>query len=570
MTTITLLFILGFILTLTIVVIVLYNIQNQKNKEYKKILDRLEVEKNIIDSIPIIPELSKVENYAKNDKLESMYNEWKDRLDNIKKEQIPKLTDMLIDTEYSLSQMDYKTALYKIAKLEMEIYKVKTNSDFLLNEIKEITLSEEKNREKITNLKIKYRDLYQKFNSSKEEYGFIIDSISLQFENIAKRFELFELTLEKNDFFEINQIIKEIEEMIKHMEVVIEEVPSIILISVTILPKKITEIEEVYNSMIKEGYPLDYLNIEYNIKEANNKIEDIKQRAKFLNLEDSLFELKILVDYFESLFNDFEKERLEKVGYNDINNSFINKLNKINTLVGEIFEQLDDIKEIYDLSDYDINILNEVASELKELNSDYKILNDHSGNNTFAYSRLTKEVEGLMIRLANLEDRLDTTLNSLGSMKDDEQRARQQLDEIKQILKDSKGQIREYNLPVIPKSYFVELKEAQIAIKEIIKELDKKPINIEILNTRVDTARDLSLKIYSRTKEMLKTAMFAEMAIVYGNRYRSSVDDLDKNLTISEVLFYKGEYQKSLELSINSLNRIENGIYDKLINLYNK
>ena len=67
---------------------------------------------------------------------------------------------------------------------------------------------------------------------------------------------------------------------------------------------------------------------------------------------------------------------------------------------------------------------------------------------------------------------------------------------------------------------------------------------------------------------MMKTAMFAEMAIVYGNRYRSEKEELDKNLTYSEVLFFKGEYQKSLEISINALNRIENGIYDKLLKLY--
>ena len=161
MTTITLLFVTGFVLTLTLIVIVLYNVQNIKNRKYKKLLDELEVEKNIIDSIPIIPELSKVETYIKNDKLEKVYNEWKSRLDDIKKEQIPRLTDMLIDTEYSLSQMDYKTTLYKIAKLEMEIYKVRTNSNFLLNEIKEISLSEEKNRNIITELKKKYRLLHK-------------------------------------------------------------------------------------------------------------------------------------------------------------------------------------------------------------------------------------------------------------------------------------------------------------------------------------------------------------------------------------------------------------------------
>ena len=36
------------------------------------------------------------------------------------------------------------------------------------------------------------------------------------------------------------------------------------------------------------------------------------------------------------------------------------------------------------------------------------------------------------------------------------------------------------------------------------------------------------------------------------NRYRTNIAELDKNLTYSEILFYKGEYQKSLELTINA------------------
>ena len=159
-------------------------------------------------------------------------------------------------------------------------------------------------------------------------------------------------------------------------------------------------------------------------------------------------------------------------------------------------------------------------------------------------------------------------LNSIGNMKDDEVRARQQLEEIKIILNEAKNKIREYNLPLIPKTYFVELNEAQVAIKEIIKELEKKPITIDILNTRVDTARDLVLKLFKTTKEMMRTAMFAEMAIVYGNRYRSDEEELDKYLIYAEKLFFNGEYQKSLEITINSLNKVEKGIYDKLLNLY--
>ncbi|MGE5456377.1 MAG: septation ring formation regulator EzrA [Ignavibacteriales bacterium] len=557
-----------FFITVILVVIVLNIIQNTKNKNIRKRIDELDVEKNLIDGAPIMPELAKIESFLKNEKLEVMYNEWKNRLHAIKGTQIPKLTEMILEAEYSLSQMDYKGTIYKIAKLEMEIYKVRTNSEFLMDEIKEITNSEEKNRTIITKLKTTYRELFQKFSDTRGEYGEIAKSISLQFENIARRFEDFERVMENNEYTEVTKIIKAIDEMLKHMAVVIEEVPAIVLMATNIIPKKIKEAEAIYQKMINTGYPLDYLNIEYNISEANKKIEDVMVRSRVLNLEDSLFELRVLLDYFDSIFNDFEKEKINRQNYEEINDSFIKKLKKINGLIADIFNQIEDIKALYNLSNEDMELLISIREELKGLNADHKVLVDHTGNSTFAYSKLTKEIELLSLKLSAIEDRLDNSLDAISSMKEDEVRARQQLEEVKLLLKDSKSKIREYNLPVIPKTYFVELNEAQSAIREIVKELDKKPITIGVLNTRVDTARDLVLKLFKKTKEIMKTAMFAEMAIIYGNRYRSAIEDLDQYLTNAEILFFKGEYQKSLELTINTLNKVEPGIYNKLLSLY--
>ena len=106
-------------------------------------------------------------------------------------------------------------------------------------------------------------------------------------------------------------------------------------------------------------------------------------------------------------------------------------------------------------------------------------------------------------------------------MKEDEIRAREQLDSIKDLVKKSRNRIRLYNIPVVPDNYFVELKDASDAIKEIQKELNKKPINIEVLNIRVDTARDLAFKVFNTTNSLLKTIVMLEETLVYGNRYRS-------------------------------------------------
>lgn len=556
------------IIAIVLIVVVLNLLQSSKNKQMKKLINNLEIQKNVLDSTPIIPELSKVESYLKSEKMEVMYNDWKERLEDIKNVQIPKITDMIIEAEYSLSQMNYKTTLYKVAKLEMEIYKVRTNSEFLLKEIKDITNSEEKNRAIITKLKAKYRELYQKFNNEKESYGDYEKVVFKQFEIIAKSFEKFEIIMENNDYTEVSELIGTINDMLKHMEVVVNEMPSIILLATSILPKKIVEIGETYKKLSNKGYPLDYLNVEYNVDEAYKKIDDILSRAEKLDLEDSLLELKVLHDYFDTLFADFEKEKVTKNVYDEANSKLQSKITKISDLLNEIFMSIDDVKNLYDLSDENIDELNKIKIDFDALNEDYNVLISHTNNNAFAYSKLTKEIENLIVRLADLESRLDFVLDKIGSMREDEVRARQQLEEIRLILKDSKNQLRKYNLPVIPKTYFVELGEAQAAIKEIVKELSKKPITIDILNTRVDTARDLVLKIYGRTKEMIKTAKFAEMAIVYGNRYRSNTDDLNKRLTYSEILFNKGDYKKSLEVTINTLNKVEPDIYNKLSSLY--
>ena len=569
MDNVTLVMLTLFIVGATLIVIVLNIIQGRKNKRIKKTIEKLEVEKNELATSPIIPELAKVEAYLNNDKLKAMYDEWSGRLKQIKDVSIPKLSDMILDAEYALSQQDYKSTMYKIAKLEMELYKVRTSSDFLFGEIRDLTSSEERSRTIITGYKAKYRTLYQKFEETKSEYGQFANVVQNQFEIIAKHFEGFEKIMDTKDFAEVNDMLNNINELLNHMSVVIEEVPSIVIMINTVIPKKMEEAITTYQDMVSAKYPLDYLNFEYNIEEAYKKLKLINDRTSKLDMNESMVEIQALSEYFDELFKDFEKEKNDKKIYEEKLNTFNRKLNKINIILREMFNQLDDIKTAYDLKETDITELNNIRKEVEVLNENLKVLYQHTENNTtFAYSKLVGEVEGLSNDLSHTQNKLDTLLNVIGNMHDDEARARQQLEEIKMVLKDAKFQIKQYNLPFIPESYYVELDEANAAIKEIVKELDRKPIKIEILNTRVDTARDLVLKLYTKTRNLIKNAMFAEKAIVYGNRYRSSYEEVDRSLNISEQLFHKGDYKKSFEYTINVLDKIEPGIYDKILNLY--
>lgn len=553
------------VIALVIVIVILHFIRQFEMKYYRDKIKELEKQRNIVASTPVLLELSKVEPIIKNDKMEEKYNKWQDEFVFIKENRLTLIDDMLIDLDIYIDKRDYKSCGYSMAKIEMEIYKVREAADHLLEEIKDITLSEEKYRAIVTKLKTKYRELNKDFQDHKNLYEQMQEPISLQLENIERRFLDFEKVMDDNDYAEVVHIVKALDTMIEHIEIIVREVPDVLLMANQIIPKRVKEVKENYDEMIELGFPLDYLNIDYNLDEINKNVEGILDKVNVLNLEGCMFDLKTMLEYLDSLFIDFEKERLAKKVYEEVENDFAKKIEKTNKLVCDVYEQLDDIKKLYDLNDEDVEIIHNVNKSLVVINDDYKKMLSKVAAKSSPYTMLNKEIEELTIRLSNMEEELDRSLKSLGNMYDDEVRAREQLKEIQEFLKQCKNKMRTYKLPVITDNYFVQLSEANEAIEEVQKELDKKPIVINVLNTRVDTARDLVLKLYNTTNEMVRMAQCAEIAIVYGNRYRD-YDEVDAGLDDARVKFFAGDYKKSLDLAIRTISLVDEDITKKLFN----
>lgn len=557
------------IVGLIIIIAVLVLINRSKKKKYNAELTELEREKNLIISAQILAELNKVESLINNDTLREKFNNWQERFNKIKNHDLPKVTDSLIKLEEYFAKKEYDKLKDGITNAELEITYLKTKTNFLLDEIKEITSSEERNREAIIKLKTEYREIKNKYDNNKSDYELVANPLELQFENVDKLFQTFELAMDQNAYTEVGKIVKAIGSTVGNLKEVIEEAPVIVMLGKNAIPKKIEDIVEISEKMEKEGYNIDYLNIKHNVTETNKKIADIFQRLNVLNIEDSVFELKTMLDYFDSLYFDFDKEKTSRKLFEGYIRSILLKLTKLEKISNDIYRKLDDIKYSYDLDENEVSIIEGIRTELIDIRSGYDRTISMHRNHTFAFSRLNKEMEIINNRLSKTEEKLEITLKTLSSLKDDELRAREQLDEIKDILNKAKNKSRSYKLPVIPKNYYVEMSEAQMSINEMIKELEKRPISIKTLNMRVDTARDLVLKVYNTINETVKTAKMAEKAIVYGNRYRPVNKDVDFGLAKAEGLFEKGSFKSSLEQAMIAINLVEPGIRDRLMNEYN-
>lgn len=567
-TTFLLLAVAYYILTIIIVIIVLNLINRKEKNKLKKEIDKLETEKNLVISASMLSELNKVEALVNNDEMKEKFEDWKKRFNDIKDIEMPKITDSINEIEELYENHNFKELKGMLLKVDFDLNNLKTKASFLLDEIKDVTLSEERNRETIIKLKAQYRDIVSTYKDYENEYELIKTPLELQFENVDKLFHAFEASMEQNAYTEVGKIVKAVADIIDNLKIVIEETRPIINLGKNLIPKKIEDIKNIAEKMTREGYNLEYLNIDYNIEEANKKIQDIFQRLNVLNIEDSLFELKTMHDYFDSLYNDFDKEKISKKIYEDYSRSILIKATKLEKINNELYKKIDDIKYSYDLNDEEVSVIIEIKEEIMNIRASYDKIVGIARSHVLSYSKLAKEMENINSKLVKTEEKLNGALKNLGSLKEDELRAREQLEEIKKILNQTKEKIRSFKLPTIPKNYYVELAEAMEAINELVKALDKRPISIKILNLRVDTARDLVLKVYNTINETIKTAKMAETAIVYGNRYRVTNKEVDFGLIKAENNFLKGNFKNSLENAINAINLVEPGIYKRLLEEY--
>ena len=166
-----------------------------------------------------------------------------------------------------------------------------------------------------------------------------------------------------------------------------------------------------------------------------------------------------------------------------------------------------------------------------------------------------KEIIAANRELDRLSDEVDRSIKSLGNMHEDEKRARDELQNMNELLVKCRSRVRNYRLPIIHEDFFIEVSEAEEALEALKLELESKPIIIKTLNMRVETAHDLIFKLNIRTNDLIKYAYFTELMVIYSNKFKKEFN-LSDDLSKVEYLYSQGEYKESYDLCLKIMDTI--------------
>lgn len=548
--------VISLILFIVLSIVIIKLMRKSELEKLNTLTNDLQIKKNSLESLPVMVELSKIEDIAKSEQLEEKVTEFKVRYEEIREVKLTKINDKILELDTVIEKRNIKEYINDYADIELMLSEAESSLNGILNEVEEISSYEEKYRNIVTKLKAKFRFLQHSYEEKETMFGDMKETIKMQFENVAKRFNDFDKVMEEKLYNEVVLVVKSIDTMIDNLDVVIREVPDILLLLNDLIPGRVEDLNNETKKMEEEGFSLAYLDLENNLNNIEKRKNDILTRAKVLNITDSLFDLRTILEYLDGLFKELEIERDAKRKFDTLSTSFVEKKEKLEKVVKDIYAELDDIKAMYHLNEKDLEIIEELNLKLSGIIKDYKKLNRDIKKKDSYYQKYISTINELLERINKVSTEFDDALRTLGSFYDDEKRAHTELKEMKELLKKCKIKIRNYKLPVIYDTYFIYEEEATDAISEVEKEIENKPIVIKNLNMRVETARDLTLKLYKLVNDMIKYAYFTELLVVYANKYRDK-KDVDKNLIKVENLYYNGNYKESFDLAMKTIKVVD-------------
>ena len=541
-------------LVIAIIVLVVVIKRSQK-KQLKKMVDDLYVRFTAIKTVPLAFKLSKAQAMAKrNAETSASVEKYYSRYEDVEKH-INQVQDLLNNVDDSIATSSHKEALeaIKIATENLEDCEneVKAIDEFL----EEFSKKENEQREYSSELKEKYRVVKTTINKNAQVLSITYDGFLDKLKRCEDLFSSSEEYMYASDYGSAQIDLEEIEKLLEDIKSNANAVPKLVKDAKGVLPIMLDETKRELALTKQRGVYTEHLQIDNKIdmieKQLNDDVKSL-MAADTNGIKEHLNEAKDILNVLNEQLADENKAFVLAKDTNDKAYEHILDLEKVENYVRIAYDKdsarfgLEDLKEM----------LRNQRDNIEKYKEEYSSISADLSDNSRSSSDLLEAAQ-------NLNDKVDADLKNLYTYKtiidksnDGENRAMTQLTKLQLVVSEVETKIAEYALPSIDESYKVDLKKSRDYIEKIREATQQIPINIDELNALLDESIDFIYKFYNNINNVVGMGIMVENAIVFGNKYRSTYPEIDRELSKAEFQYLNGEYTKSLRTAISCMETL--------------
>ncbi len=543
------------ILIVSAALIVFLIIRNTNKSNIKKQVDDLYVRFNTIKTIPIAFKLNKAQAMAKRsaDTVASIQNYYEEYEDAEKKINI--IQDKLNAVDDDVIVKDFKAAKKNIEEVSADISEceeqIKRIDDFL----EEFSKKDDEQREYSAQLKESYRMIKSTINENASLLSIAFDGLQEQLQECENLFSSSEEWIYASDYTAAQNDLDKINEILEKIKINANAIPKCVKDVKGVIPVMIDNIKHEYALTKQRGVYIEHLNIdetldkvEATLKQDNTKLYKGETDGVRENCTEARRILNELNDDLARENRSFvEAKQTNDKAYEDSNN-----LAKVESYVRIAYDKdsarfgLEDIR----------SILKNIRENIEKYKQRYKDISVELNSCIKPASQTLLDAEKLCDDIEADSKILYTYKTLIDKSTDGEARAASQLIKLQLVVSETKNKIAKYHLPIISDSYQDDLVKSWEYIDKIKVLINEIPINIDELNVVLDEGIDFIYKFHNNVNNIVGMAMMVEKAIVFGNKYRSTIPEIDRELSKAEFQYLNGEYTKALKTAINCMETL--------------
>lgn len=527
-------------------------------------VDRLEAWKIDMMNRPVTDEIAKVKELNMTGQTEELFERWRKQWDEIVTVALPDVEELLFDAEDLADKYRFGKAKRVLAQIEAILNDAESNIAVILDELKDLVGSEEKNRVEVDELNQLYRELKKSLLAHRHSYGQTEKMLESKLEGIYEKFKEFEEATTNGNYFEAREIVLLIKDALTVTKQQMDEIPHLLHECQSTIPNQLNEVSEGYSQMELEGYSLEHHQIEKEIERMREQLTQYITLTGELKLDEVKTGIDETHESLETIYDLLEAEVKA--------NQFVkNEVEKIEQDLEDLIEgsksteeETEFVQQSYHLNDHDLERHRNIVKQIKQLVKQYVSIQVKLDEEQIAYSLIRTDLEEVYGKIQDVKEEHLQYSEMLKTLRKDELHAREQISEMKKQLADAKRLISKSNIPGLPVKYTELLSETKLSLTQVMASLEEKPLNMNTVNETLQNALDLVSQTHKNTEEMLEQVYLAEKVIQYGNRYRSQNPKIAGSLLEAESSFRNYDYALALEQAATAIEDVDPGALKKI------
>ena len=480
------------------------------------------------------------------------FKELRDKHDANTQTSINRLADMISDRHYKQAR-----AYMPEVRSVVEDYEKAVTA--LNVELLKVVKPEEDCRQSSLALKEQLRRIKQDYYAKQGDLVMIASSFDKIFSLIDEKFEQFETFVESAQYDDANNVLPEIEKILNELAQSMVELPNLCILVSDVVPNKLSDLENAYNKMSEENYPLHHLCVETAVKEMRETLEKYREHLKYLNIHGLQTGLDNMLNRIESFFKSFEDEKEACKLFEEENENVYNTVNLIERRFIKLCNTIPEVSKIYIINDVHKSKVNEIQTNINRVGALKRSLD------TFIHSNIKQPYSSLVGKMNELKDasnsiisELDEFNSYLASLKTDSESAYRLIFTFFEDIKKAEKEIREINISRINEKYAADFDKSYELLNSIYTLLKESPIDVDQVNKCVAELYEVSNDILDDGSIAQEHNMMtlAENAIMYANKGRSHLSDIDQLVSQAETFFREGEFEQAYIIAGNALKKI--------------